>query len=113
VTEARHRGLLARALHEVQVWSKSVSEEGHFTLQADTFSRSYLASYCKGVAEISDRVLCTDRLQAMYIWSRSASKVGHLTLEAGTVFPPCHSSHCREATESARCALPPRGLQTM
>jgi hypothetical protein len=44
--------LHTHALQLLQGWSKSVSNEGHFTLEAETVFSPYLPSHCSGVTEI-------------------------------------------------------------
>jgi hypothetical protein len=48
VTHTSHLALPTHALQSMLVWSKSVSNEGHFTLVAETVFRPYLASHFSG-----------------------------------------------------------------
>jgi hypothetical protein len=51
VTETSHVELAAHALQAVEVWSKSVSNEGHFTREIGTVFGPYLASHYSQVYE--------------------------------------------------------------
>jgi hypothetical protein len=74
--------LTAHAIQALQVWWKSVSNEGHFTREAATAFRAYLASdYC-GVTETSHMSLTVQALQAVQVWSKSFRNEGHFTREA-------------------------------
>jgi hypothetical protein len=52
VTEILHVAFPAHALQGLQDRIKSVSNEGHFTLEAETIFRQYLPSHCSGVTKI-------------------------------------------------------------
>jgi hypothetical protein len=65
---------------------KSVSNEEHFTLQATTVSRPYLASYSTAVSQGTPVALATCALQRGQFRSSSTSKEWHFTLEAETFF---------------------------
>jgi hypothetical protein len=64
-------------LHAVQVTMKSVSNEGHFTLQS----------------EGGHVTLPTHTLHVVQVRLKSVSNEGHFTLEAETVFRPYLPSH--------------------
>jgi hypothetical protein len=53
ITEAPYVALIAYVLEAVQVWSKTVSNEGHFTHEEEPLFRPYLPSHCSGMSEIS------------------------------------------------------------
>jgi hypothetical protein len=86
VTDRAHRVLPPHAVQAVQVWWKSASNEGQFTLEADIFSRPYLAWQCSGVTETEHVAHPTHRLQAVQVWSKSVSNEGQLTREAKEFF---------------------------
>jgi hypothetical protein len=67
VTERCYMALLARALRTVQVRTKSLSNEGHFTLEAETVSRSYIPSHCSGGTEICHMALPAHALRAVKV----------------------------------------------
>jgi hypothetical protein len=64
VIETSDVALPPDALQVVQVWSKSVSNEGHFTREAETVFRPYLASRWSGVSEKTQIALPALALQA-------------------------------------------------
>jgi hypothetical protein len=92
--------LNAHGTQAAQVWSKSVSNKGHFTLEAETVSAPYIDWHCCGVIETPHRAIPALGLQAEEVWSTSVSKKGHFTLEAETAFHPFLSSHCSRVTET-------------
>jgi hypothetical protein len=65
---------------------KSVSNEGHFTLQATTVSRPYLVSYSTAVSQGTPVALAPCALQRGQYRSNSTSKEWHFTLEAKSFF---------------------------
>jgi hypothetical protein len=70
----------------VQVWSKSCSKEGHFTLEAETVIRPYHARHCCRVTQTSHVVLPPNAPELLQVLSKSVRNKGHFTLEAGAVF---------------------------
>jgi hypothetical protein len=88
-------------LHAVQVRLKSVSNEGHFTLEAETVIRPYLPSHCSGVTEKFHVALSAHALQAAQFTLTPISNEGHFTLEAKTVSPPYLPSHFSRVTQYA------------
>lgn len=48
VTETSHLALPTHSLQAVQVWSKSVGNEGDFTREAETVIRPPLSLHCSG-----------------------------------------------------------------
>jgi hypothetical protein len=78
--------LSAHALQAVQVTLKSVSNEGYFTLDANTVIRPYLPAHCCGVTEIYHVALPAHSLRAVHVRLKSVSNEGHFTLEAQSVF---------------------------
>jgi hypothetical protein len=79
--------LPALSLEPLPVWSKSVTNEVHFTFYANTVSRPYLSSHCTEVTEILNVVLSSHELQVMHVSSISVSNEGHFTLETKALFP--------------------------
>jgi hypothetical protein len=77
--------LPVHVLHSVKVRLKSVSNEGHFTLAAETVFRPYLPAHSSGVTEICHMVHPAHALRAVQVWLKSVSKEEHFTLEAQTV----------------------------
>jgi hypothetical protein len=57
--------LSAHALRPVQITLKSVSNEGHFTLEAETDFSPYLFSHCSGMTEIWEMALSAQALEAV------------------------------------------------
>jgi hypothetical protein len=84
VTEKYHVALPAHGLHAVQFRLKSVSNEGHFTLETETVFLPYPSSHCIGMTEISHVALPDHAPKAMQVWSTSFSNEGHFTREAET-----------------------------
>jgi hypothetical protein len=72
----------------VQVSLKSVSNEGHFTVEAETVFRPYLLSNCSGVNEICNMALPAHVLRAVQVRLKSVSNERHFTLEAEKLFRP-------------------------
>jgi hypothetical protein len=70
------------ALQAVQVRLKSVSNEGHFTLEAETVFRMYLLTNCCGFTEISHIALSTNLLQEVQFMLKSVSNERQFTLKA-------------------------------
>jgi hypothetical protein len=71
----------------VQVRLKSVSNEGHFTLEAETLLRSYLPLHCRGVTEIYHMALPAHALRAVQVTLKSVGNEGQFTLEAEFLVP--------------------------
>jgi hypothetical protein len=65
VNDTAHLALPVRTLQSVEIWSQSVSNEVHFTLEVETIFRPYLASHCSGVNETSNVVLTVHGTQAV------------------------------------------------
>jgi hypothetical protein len=65
----------------VQVFSKSVCNEGHFTLRAERVFPPYLASHCSRVSETSIMVLAGHGLPAVQVWPKSVNNEVHFTLD--------------------------------
>jgi hypothetical protein len=80
--------LIAHALSAVQVTLKSVSNEGHFTLEAEIVFHTYLPSHCSEVTKIRHVALPVHALRAVQVRLKSVRNEGHFTLEAETVFRP-------------------------
>jgi hypothetical protein len=94
--------LSAHALQAVQFRSKSVSNEGHFALVAETVSRPYLPLHCSGVTETCEISLPAHALQAVQVRLKSVSNEGHFILESETRFRPYLPSHCSGVNEIVR-----------
>jgi hypothetical protein len=88
VTENSHLALFTHALQAWQLWTQSVSSEGHFTLETESVFRPYLASHYSGVTQTSNMAVPPHAPQPVEGWSKSGSNEGHFTLEAETVFRP-------------------------
>jgi hypothetical protein len=63
--------LLAHALQAVQIRLNSVSNEGHFTLEAEKLFRPYLPSHCSGVNEICHMELLVHALGSAQVRLKS------------------------------------------
>jgi hypothetical protein len=92
--------LTARVLQVVQVWLKSVSNEGHFTREAETV-RPYFVSHCTGVTETSQMALTAHNLQVEHVLLKSVSNDGHFTREPETALRPSLASHFIGAIETS------------
>jgi hypothetical protein len=66
----------------VHIWWNSVTNERHFTLEAETVFRPYVASHCRGVTETSHVALPSHTPQTVHVLSKSIFNEGHFTLEA-------------------------------
>jgi hypothetical protein len=86
VTQKYHMAPPAHAPQAVQVRFRSVSNEGHATLETERVFPQYLHSHCSGTTEICHMVLSAHALRAVQVTLKSVSNEGHFTLEAGTVF---------------------------
>jgi hypothetical protein len=113
VTEICHMAITAHALQAVQVRLKSVSNEGHFTFEAETVIRPYHPSHCCGVTEIYHMTLPAHALCAVQDMLKSVSDEGHFTLEAETVFRPYLLSHFGGVPQKCDMALPAHALHAM
>jgi hypothetical protein len=69
----------------VLVRLQSVSNEGHFTVEAETVFHPYLASPSSKVSESSHVILPAQALQAVQVTLKSVSNEGHFTIAAETV----------------------------
>jgi hypothetical protein len=96
----------------VKVRLKWVSNEGHFTLEAERVFCPYHLSHRSGVTEICDMALPAHALQAVQVRLKSVTNEGHFNLEAKTAFPPYLHSHCRVVTEICD-AIPAHALQAV
>jgi hypothetical protein len=77
VTETSHLAPTVHSLQAVQVWSKSVINEGNFTLEAETVFPLCLASHCSGLTDTAYHPLLARGLQAVQVWSKSVSNEGY------------------------------------
>jgi hypothetical protein len=91
--------LSTHALQSLQVWSKLVSNEGHFILDAETVFRPCAASHSSGVTETANRAFPACVVQALQVWSKSVRKEGHFILQAETVF----GLSLRDGTRGTHC----------
>jgi hypothetical protein len=69
--------LSANALQAVHVRLISVSNEGHFTLEAETVFRPYLPSHWSGVTKICHMALPAHALLTVQVRLMSVSNEGH------------------------------------
>jgi hypothetical protein len=90
---------------------ETVSNEDHFTPEAEMVFGPYLASHCRGVNENSQREFSAHSLQAGRFWSKLVSNKVHLTLEADKVFRTYLASHCSGVTKISHVALHSHVLQ--
>jgi hypothetical protein len=65
---------------------KADSNEGHFTLEAETALCPYLRSHFGEETKISLIALRAHALQAVQVGLNSVSNEGHFTLDAETIF---------------------------
>jgi hypothetical protein len=94
----------------VQVWSKTGSNKGHFTPEAEAVSRPYLASHMRRVTQLSQVALSPNASQPVEVWSKSGSNEGHFTLEAEAVSRPYLDSYFSGVTQTSYFALPLHAL---
>jgi hypothetical protein len=81
VTETVQLAFPASFLHALQVWAKSVSNEGHFTDEQVTIFCPYLSSHCCGITETAYDAVTASAVQAMHVWSKLVSNEGYFILE--------------------------------
>jgi hypothetical protein len=91
--------LPAHALQAVQVTLKLASNEGHFTLEAETVFRPYLPYDSSGVTEEYHMVLPAHVLQAEQLRMKSVSNEEHFTLEVKKVLHPYLTQDCSGVTQ--------------
>jgi hypothetical protein len=72
----------------VQDRLQPVSNEGHFTLEAETVFCPYPSSQCSGVTYICHMALPPNALRAVQVRLKSVSNEVHFTLEPKTIFRP-------------------------
>jgi hypothetical protein len=89
----------------MQVWSKWHSNKRHFTLQADSVSRLYLASHCSGLFGAAYPALSAGAVQAVDVFSKSFSKERNFILEANSAYLLYLASHSSVVTGTANLAL--------
>jgi hypothetical protein len=82
--------LPTNALRAAEVMLKSVTNEGHFTLEAEAVSCPYLSSHCSGVTKKCHMALPAKALQTFQDRLKSVSNEGHFTTEAGTFIRPIY-----------------------
>jgi hypothetical protein len=105
VTEICHMTLLAHALKAERIMFESLTNERHFTLEAETVCRSYLPSHSIAVTENCHTALPVHSLQTLQVRLKSVSSEGIFSLRAETVFAPYLPSHCSVVTEMCHMAL--------
>jgi hypothetical protein len=111
-TQTSHVALNAKAPEPAQVWSKSVSNEGHFTLLSQTVFRPYLDNHGIGANQTSLVALSTGDLQTVQVWYKSVRKEGYLTLVAGTPSRHHLDFHCIVATKNVTRGTPSTRTRT-
>jgi hypothetical protein len=105
VSQTSHAAHLL-APQPLQVWSKSGSNKGHFTREAETVFHPYLSWHCKGVSNIT-ATLFPLAPQTLQVCSRSGSKKGQVIREGEEVFHPYLASHCSTVTQTSQAVLLP------
>jgi hypothetical protein len=99
--------LPTHALQLAQVWSKSVSNEGHFNLMPKEFFVPISTT-----TVLRRRIRHTSYvLQLAQVCSKWVSNEGHFTLDAQRVFCSYIDYHCIAATHTSYVALPAHVLQ--
>jgi hypothetical protein len=73
---------MALPTHGLQAFGRNTSNEGHFTLEAESVSRFYLASHCTGASEASGPLLIIHALQVGQIFSKVIGNERHFSREA-------------------------------
>jgi hypothetical protein len=91
----------------VQVRSKSVSNEGRLTLEAQKVIRPCIPLHCSGVTETLHMAPPAHVLHAVQVRKKSVGNEGHFTLEAERVFRLYLPLQCNGVTEIYNMALPP------
>jgi hypothetical protein len=84
---------------------KSVSNEGHFTFEAERVSRRYLPKHWNRMTEIRQIALPANALRAMQGRMKSVSNEGHFPIEDEISFRLYLPSHCSQVTEICHMAL--------
>jgi hypothetical protein len=105
--------ITAHALLAEKIRLKSVSNERHFTLEAETVFRLYLAWHCSGVTQIYHMRIPAYALLAVHVRLKSVINEGHFTLEVEGVSRPYLSPHCGVVTEIWNIALPAHGPEAV
>jgi hypothetical protein len=105
VPETWNMVLPSHVLLALNVWSKSISNEGYFTPETKTVFLSYLTSHCSGVTETGHHAFSPHVVLAEQVWSKAVSNEGHFTLEAETVFRPHLACQCSGVTETWNLTL--------
>jgi hypothetical protein len=113
VTEIWHVALPAHALQAEQVRLKSVINEGHFTLEAETVFRPYLPLHCSEETEIYYMALPTHVLRAVEVRLKSVNNEGYFTLQAERVSRPYHPLHWSVVIERCHISLPAHALRAV
>jgi hypothetical protein len=83
----------------------SVSNERHFTLDAQTVLRQYLRSHCTRMSKICHIAQPAHALHAVKFRLKLVSNKGHFTHEAERVFRTYHTRHCSWVTKICHIAL--------
>jgi hypothetical protein len=97
--------LPAHAVRAMQIRLNSVSNEGRFTLQAETIFRPILSTHCTAVTEIRHMSPNVNQLQAVHFRLKSVCNEGHFTLETQVVSCPYLPSHSCGLTEIYHVAI--------
>jgi hypothetical protein len=98
----------------LQVSSKTGSNKGHFTLDAVTIFRHYLATHFRVVVQIPKFTHTPHTPQPVHVWSKLVSNKGHFSLEAETVFRHNLVLRCRVLVQMSNLTTPshvPQPLQ--
>jgi predicted transport protein len=85
VSDTPHFDMRTKPLKAEKVWSKSISNKGHFTLEDLKVFGTYHPSYSSRVPDASIFDIPPKDLEAQPVWSEWLRNEGHFTLEDATV----------------------------
>jgi acyl-coenzyme A synthetase/AMP-(fatty) acid ligase len=97
----------------VQVRSKSDGNGGHFTVEAETVFRVYLAKHGSRMAQTLHLAHTPLDPRPVKVWSKWSSNEGHFTPEVKTVSRPSLALYCSGVTGAPDMALLPHAPQTV
>jgi hypothetical protein len=107
----RHTWNPAHALQHSQVWWKSVSNDGHFTLVAERVLRPCVDYLSIWANQTSYMRFPAHVLQSAQVWWKSVSNEGHFTVLVQTVFRTYCGYHCMAVTHTPYIPISAHVLQ--
>jgi hypothetical protein len=110
VTDTSKFDLPTKTLEAEEIWSISVSNEWHFTLEDVRGFRTYLLSYCSTETNIPKYDLTTKAV-GVQVSLKSVGNKGHFTLEDVPVFRTYVPSYCSRVTDTSHFYLHGKALE--